>query len=96
MLRNDLVADYRFVRLADLISLSFCAGWTDEQRFGDWTVQLSDARLIVTPDVFGGATIPIAIDAREIFSGPFRSDGELRDAFRHAHVTTLRGEVAGR
>ena len=69
-----LVADYPFVRLADLISLTFCTGWTDEQRFADWTVQLSGTRVIVTPDVFGGRKIPIEITAREMRNQPFRSD----------------------
>ena len=37
---DDLAADYQFVRLGDLISLTFCVGWTDPQHFGDWTVEL--------------------------------------------------------
>jgi hypothetical protein len=93
---DDLVADYGFVRLADLISLAFCTGGTDGQRFGDWTVQLSGTRVVVTPDAFGGAEIPIEITAREIRNQAFRSDAELRDALSEANTTTLRGEVAGR
>ena len=96
MARDDLVADYPFVRLADLISLTFCTGWPDEQRFGDWTVQLSGTRVVVTPDAFGGVEIPVEIDAREIRNQPFRSDGELRNALSDAKTTPLRGEVAGR
>jgi len=92
----DLVADYPFVRLADLISLTFCTGWNDEQRFDVWTVQLSGTRVAVTPDAFGGAIIPIEIQAREIRSQPFRLDVELRNALSAAKTTTLRGEVAGR
>ena len=92
-LLEHLLSDYVFVRLADLISLTFCTGWTDEQRFGDWTVRLSGARVIV-PDLFGGAEIPIAIDAKEIPARAYRSDAELRDVFRHAVVTTLHGTVA--
>jgi hypothetical protein len=92
---DDLAADYPFVRLADLISLTFCVGWTDVQRFGTWTIQLSGTRVVVTPDVFGGATIPIQIEAAAIRDQPFRSDEELREALRHAGSTTLRGEVAG-
>lgn len=94
-LLDDLVPDYAFLRIGDLISLAFCTGWTAEQRFGDWTVQLSGARVIVTPDVFGGAEISIEIHAREIRNRPFRSDAELRDALREATTTTLRGEVGG-
>jgi hypothetical protein len=93
---DDLIADYAFVRLADLISLTFCTGWIDEQRFGDWTVKRSGTRVVVTPDVFGGAVIPIAINAREIRSQLFRSDAGLRHALSEATAVTLRGEVAGR
>jgi hypothetical protein len=93
---DDLVADYAFVRLADLISLTFCVGWTDEQRFSGWTIQLSGARVVVTPDVFDGAEIPIAITAREIRNQPFRSDAELRAALAGGNATTLRGAVVGR
>jgi hypothetical protein len=91
-----LVADYSFVRLGDLISLTFCAGWTDGQRFGDWAIHLSGTRVVVSPDLFGGATIPIEIGAREIPNQAFRSDAELRDALDRGVTTMLRGEAAGR
>jgi hypothetical protein len=93
---DDLEEDYPFVRLADLISLTFCTGWTDEQRFGEWTVQLSGTLVVVTPDAFGGAKIPIEIHARQIRNLRFRSDAELRDVVNEASTTTLQGEVAGR
>jgi hypothetical protein len=92
---EGLVADYPFVRLADLISLTFCTGWRDAQRFGDWTVQLSGTRVVVTPDPFGGMEIPIEINAREIRNQPCRSDAELRNALGDSQTTTLRGIVAG-
>ena len=92
---DDLVDDYAFVRLADLISLTFCTGWTDEHRFADWTIQLSGTRVVVIPDAFGGLKIPIAIKATEIRNQPFQQDAELRDALREGNMTTLRGEVAG-
>jgi len=89
---EDLAVDYPFVRLADLISLTFCVGWTDQQRYREWTVQLSGTRVNVIP--WGGAEIPIAIQARVIPNRPFRSDAELREALRAASPTTLRGVVA--
>ena len=92
---DELLSDYAFVRLADLISLTFCTGWTDEQRFADWTVRLSAARVIVSPEAFGGAAIPIEIVAREIPNRPFGSDEELRTAVRAAPAVTVRGELAG-
>jgi hypothetical protein len=44
-----LVDDYPFVRLGDLISLAFCTGHTDAQRFDEWTIQLSGTRVAVAP-----------------------------------------------
>lgn len=93
---DDLAADYAYVRLADLISLAFCTGWAVEHRFGDWTIQLSGTRVVVTPDVFGGAEIPFEVRATEIRHQPFRSDAELRDALSEGTSTMLRGEAAGR
>jgi hypothetical protein len=92
---DDLVADYAFVRLGDLISLTFCAGWTTDQEFGGWTVQLSSTRVTVTPDLFAGTVTPIEISAREIPNRPFRSDADLRDALSQAVWRTLRGAVGG-
>ena len=92
---DDLADDYAFVRLADLISLTFCTGWTDEQRFGEWTVQPSGTRLMITPDAFGAAEIPIQIAAKLIPARRFRTDAELREAVSHARTATLRGTVSG-
>jgi hypothetical protein len=92
---DQLVADYVFVRLADLISLAFCSGSIDEQRFGEFTVRLHGARVVVTPDVFGGVAIPFAIEARVIPNRPFETDDELRRALRAASTAILRGDAAG-
>jgi hypothetical protein len=91
---GGLLEDYAFVRLADLISLTFCTGWTDEQRFAAWTVQRSDTHVVVRPDVFAGAVIPIEINAREVPNQPYSSDAELLDTFSRSSATTLRGSVA--
>jgi hypothetical protein len=92
---DELLTDYAYVRLADLISLTFCANWTDEQRFGAWTVNRVGARVIVRPDPFGGQEVPIEVDARELPDRTFRSDAELREALSQATVTRLRGVVTG-
>jgi hypothetical protein len=65
------------------------------QRFGDWTVQLSAARVVVAPDAFGGAEIAIEIAAKEIPDRRFRTGEELREAVSTAKNETLRGVVAG-
>jgi len=92
---EDLVADYRYVRLGDLISLTFCTGWTDEQRFGEWTIQLNQARVATSPDLFGGATVPLAITAKQIRLPRFESDAELREAMNTAATVMLLGEGSG-
>lgn len=98
---EDLAADYRFLGLGDVISLTFCNGWTDVQRFHVWSIHLSGSRVSVGPDPFGGRSFPIQIDAREIPAGrvsarpAFHSNREFRDALAAARVTTLKGIVAG-
>ena len=92
---DQLAADYVFVRLADLISLAFCAGSIDEQRFGAFTVRFHGSRVVVTPDVFGGAAIPFSIEARVIPNRRFETDDELRRALQTASTAILRGDAAG-
>jgi hypothetical protein len=92
---DDLLPDYAFLGLGDLISLTFCTGWTGEQRFGDWIVERAGTQVFVSPQIDGGG-IPIEISALEIPNQTFRSDTELRDAVSRATVVTLRGTVTGR
>lgn len=93
--REDLAADYPFVRLGDLISLTFCVGWTEPQQFAEWTIHASGDRVHVAPDIFGGATVPFEVAARVI-----ATDGRLTDAALRAGLarptTTLRGAATGR
>ena len=91
---DELLADYGFLRLGDLISLAFCNREREPLRHGEWTVRLADPRVVVTPDAFGGAVVPFEIEAREVRGAPFSSDADLRAALAEAAVVTLRGEVA--
>ena len=91
---KDLVADYVWVRLGDLMSLSFCAGWSDEQRFDRWRVRHVDSHVTVSPDIFGAGTIPFRIDAREISADPYCCEAELQAAWVEAASVTLSGDVA--
>jgi Protein of unknown function (DUF3891) len=90
---DDLAADYAFVRLGDLISLTFCTGSTNEQGFGEWIVHPSGTRVVITPDPFPASEIPIHITATVLPARRFRSDAELREALSHARATTLHGVV---
>jgi Protein of unknown function (DUF3891) len=86
---DGLQADYRFLGFGDLISLTFCNGWSDAQQFGTWSVRLSGSQVVVSPDLFSGRSIPIAIAAKAIRRRPFRSDADLRDELAGAPVATL-------
>jgi hypothetical protein len=92
---NELRQDYSFVRLGDLLSLTFCTAWTDPQEYGGFTVQRRGSCIEVTPDPFAGRTIPFEIVARELREQQFDSDVDLRRQVATAPVVLLRGEVAG-
>jgi len=92
---DDLLHDYQYVRLGDLISLTFCTGWSDEQRFREYTVRRSGTCVVVSPDVFGGAEVQFSIAAREMSDGRFESDTDLRRSVRDAKAITLTGAVSG-
>ena len=92
---EDLIDDYRFVRLGDLISLVFCTGLTEQQQFAEWTVAGSGTSVIVTPDPFGGRIVPMEVTARELPASPFRSNDDLREKLSAAKGMSLRGEARG-
>ena len=93
LLLPELLADYWFLGLGDLISLTFCNGWTDVQHFDRWSVRLSRSQVFVWPELFGRSTIPIAIDAREVRRRAFRSDAELREELATAGLASVQGAV---
>jgi hypothetical protein len=92
---DALIADYRFVGLGDQISLTFCNGWREE-RFDEWTVELAGDSVSVSPDPFGGASIPIEIGAKQIRRRVFADDSELQEALDAADAITLHGVVGPR
>lgn len=90
----DLEADYHFVRLADLISLTFCTGWTDEMSIGPWRVRGHAERVIVSPDAFAGRTVAFEVPARIIPVRDYHSDADLRDTLSRSSSLNLTGTVA--
>lgn len=90
---DDLEADYVYVRLGDLISLSFCTGSADFSHFGEWHVTRRDNRVTVAPDPFAGVQIPVSVSAMEIPARKYRSDDELHAALRSSRTITVHGSV---
>jgi hypothetical protein len=94
-LRAALVNDYRFVQAGDQLSLIFCNGWTAPfPRPGGRTI-LKGTTLEVTPDPFGGASVPLRVRARRLTARSFASAADLRAAFDAAPVVMIEGEAAG-
>ena len=92
---DEMLHDYRFVRLGDLISLSFCTGVDIEGSHGGYQVRLDGSRVLVTPDPFDGATVPLEVRAREMVDHPFATDAEAAAAFASARLLTVSGTVVG-
>jgi hypothetical protein len=92
---EDLEADYVYLRLGDLISLSFCTGSDDFTRFGEWHVTRSGDRVTVAPDPFAGLQIPVSVSAVEIPARGYRSDEELKAALRSSRPIMVHGVVSG-
>lgn len=96
-LSTDEIRDaYFFVRVGDLISLTFCTGWLEPQTIADHEIKLVGPNDVgIRPDPFGGAVVPFEISARALPNRPFPSPAEAAELFRHAPVVTLRGTVRG-
>jgi uncharacterized protein DUF3891 len=94
--RDDIRRDYPFVRLGDLASLTFCNRWIAHQRFGDYQMSLeADTRLVIHPDPFDGATVPLTIAGRCLPARPFTSADEASEAYAAAPPVTLHGTAVG-
>lgn len=90
--REELAVDYPFVRLGDLISLTFCTGWTEPQQFAEWVVTGVGTAVTVDPNPFD-APISFEIPAVELRATAFKSTAELEKLFLATPQTMLSGEV---
>jgi hypothetical protein len=93
---DELRREYLFVRAGDLISLTFCNGWQDQQTIDDrYVVRLHGDDIIVTPDPFAGRIIRIVIAAVEMRGTPFSTAAEAQETFRRGRRVQLMGTVRG-
>jgi hypothetical protein len=93
---EQLLRDYKFVRMGDLLSLAFCNQWTevnaDEQGYA---IRFDGSRLTVTPDPFGGKEVPMQIAARRLPNRAFASTADAEEAWRSAPVVSVSAIAAG-
>ena len=92
---HALARDYFFVRVADLMSLVFCTKSTEPQSIEDHVIRLAGDTLIVTPDPFAGATVPIEVPAHRLQATTFASPEEAARAFDEAARVTITGTACG-
>lgn len=92
---DDLLADYFFVRMGDLLSLTFCNAWEEAPDELGYKIRCGQSRLIVTPDPFAAREIPMEVPARELPNRTFASPSEAAGAFGSAVVFPCRGVVQG-
>lgn len=92
--RGRFLADYRFVRTGDLLSLVFCNGWREPHDLpGGGRTILKGATLEITPDPFDGVRIPIRVPARRLPERRYASPAELRAALDGAPIEMLEGHA---
>jgi hypothetical protein len=93
---ETLIREYMFVRLGDLISLTFCNAWPDVpgEDYG-YTIRQDGRRVIITPDPFAGREVPVGISGRLLPHEPFTDAAAARAAWEAAPRVTVSGVVAG-
>jgi hypothetical protein len=92
---DDLVADYFFVRMGDLVSLFFANNWPGPRQEGDYSIRVKGSRVVVTPDPFGGEAIALALPARRLAAHPYTSSADAATALAAAPTLTLNAVAAG-
>jgi hypothetical protein len=65
---ETLTRDYFFLRMGDLISLTWCNAWTGEQKDdtgSPYVIRPEGDRIVITPDPFAGESVEMTIAGRE-------------------------------
>lgn len=93
--REAFEADYRCVRLGDSWSLQFCNGWTRPSTTLGYRASVSGGTLLIAPDPFAGASIPLRVIGRRIPARRYRDDADLRAAMAAATPEVVTGEARG-
>jgi uncharacterized protein DUF3891 len=93
--RAQLESDYRLLRLADLISLAFCNGWTEPREHDGYRLILAGETVTITPDPFGGARVRLRVSRRTVPNRSYASTEDLLGALRGGRAPDLTGIARG-
>ena len=92
--REAFQRQYRCVQLADAFSLQFCGGWSDVSSL-EYQAIMRGNELLISPDPFDGATVPLQVLGRRIAARRYHDDGELRHAIAAATAEVITGSARG-
>lgn len=93
--RQAFLQDYGYLSVGDMLSLVFCNAWTDVFDADRFRIRLVDATIVISPDPFGGRTVPFRVRARRLADRRYHSDDELRQALAAAPDEWLPGIARG-
>jgi hypothetical protein len=93
--REAFELEYRCVFLGDALSLQWCNGWSGPEDALEYRGTLDGDTLVVSPDPFGGATVPFRVPARRIPARRYRSDADLRETMAAAAAVVVDGTARG-
>jgi hypothetical protein len=94
--REGLLHDYQFLRLGDLLSLTFCNAWSEPQADAfSYRIRFDGTRLSVSPDPFAGREIPLEITARRLPTRPYTSPADAAQAWQTAALVKVTGVAVG-
>lgn len=93
--RQTFQTDYRCVRLGDSLSLQVCHGWTEPHETFQYRAVMKDTTLVIAPDPFAGAVVPLRVIGRRIPRRQYDDDAELRAAVAASTPEVVAGEARG-
>ena len=92
---DDLLDDYFYVRMGDLISLFFANHWPGPRTEGAFTVKASERGIAIAPDPFDGTAVPLTVSGRLVPAGPYADAAEARRTYDAAATVTISASAHG-
>jgi len=92
---EELDADYPYLSIVDLLSLTFCNAWRDDHERFTTRTHCDDRGLVINPSPFGEEPIPLRVRARRLADRRYASAADLRAAFEEAPVEVIEGLTRG-
>jgi len=93
--RDAFELEYRCVFLGDALSLQWCNAWPGPEPALDYRGTMEGDTLRVSPDPFGGATVPIRVLARRIPNRRYQDEADLRETLAATTPIVVAGEARG-